>query len=173
MTTTYKSRIDVLAEELISRATRALRKDKKFLRRFWSHVQKGRGNSCWLWNGGQRVGAYGGITFSAASNLFTTESTHRISWILAKGKIPKGKLILHSCDTPLCVRPSHLFVGTYSDNMSDMLRKGRQWQQKKTHCPHGHKYSKANTYRHKGGRYCRACQKRKTWEARHGDNIQK
>jgi DNA invertase Pin-like site-specific DNA recombinase len=33
--------------------------------------------------------------------------------------------VLHHCDTPLCVRPDHLFLGTITDNNADMKRKGR------------------------------------------------
>ena len=50
---------------------------------------------------------------------------HRVSWELANGPIPENMCILHSCDTPLCVNPEHLFLGTLADNMADKERKGR------------------------------------------------
>lgn len=51
---------------------------------------------------------------------------HRAAYIEAYGEIPDGKLVCHHCDTPRCIEPTHLFVGTHADNMHDMIRKGRQ-----------------------------------------------
>lgn len=50
---------------------------------------------------------------------------HRLAWMLLVGKIPKGLCVLHRCDVPQCVRPSHLFLGTIADNVADMIHKGR------------------------------------------------
>ena len=33
--------------------------------------------------------------------------------------------VLHRCDNGICVKPSHLFVGTQKDNVKDMYSKGR------------------------------------------------
>lgn len=50
---------------------------------------------------------------------------HRFSYNHFVGSIPAGKVICHTCDNPSCCNPSHLFVGTQSDNMQDMVRKER------------------------------------------------
>lgn len=51
---------------------------------------------------------------------------HRFSYEhFKKKKIPKGKLVCHSCDERWCCNPKHLFLGTQADNMQDMVRKGR------------------------------------------------
>jgi hypothetical protein len=48
-----------------------------------------------------------------------------MSWVLANGAVPAGLFVLHRCDNPRCVRPSHLRVGTPKDNTQDMIAKGR------------------------------------------------
>lgn len=50
---------------------------------------------------------------------------HCVSWILHNGDIPDGLLVLHNCDTPLCVNPKHLRLGTHKENMADMRNRGR------------------------------------------------
>lgn len=49
------------------------------------------------------------------------------------GPRPKGALLLHRCDKPLCVEPSHLFYGSQRDNMRDCVLKGRKPKSLKDH----------------------------------------
>jgi hypothetical protein len=41
------------------------------------------------------------------------------------GEILNGLFVLHKCDTPRCINPEHLFLGTQKDNMQDRDKKGR------------------------------------------------
>lgn len=52
-------------------------------------------------------------------------STHRVMYLLTHGKLRRGHVILHACDNTLCHNPQHLTEGTHTDNMRDMVAKGR------------------------------------------------
>jgi hypothetical protein len=92
--------------------------------RFWSYADSS--GDCWLWLGSKINGRYG--KFSVRRREFTA---HRVSYRLANGSIPDGMHILHRCDNPACVNPSHLFAGTNQDNIADRVAKGRSNRQPK------------------------------------------
>ncbi len=87
--------------------------------KFWNRVNKTK--SCWLWTGPRRSSDYGAMAYKDG-----LESAHRFSYMLHYKKLPKGMWVLHKCDTPLCVNPKHLFLGTPADNERDMRQKGRK-----------------------------------------------
>lgn len=90
--------------------------------RFARHVNKTDDLfSCWLWTGYTSPSGYGRIAKGDRHPILA----HRLAWIITYGPIPKGLLVLHRCDTPACVRPDHLFLGTQRDNVQDMILKGR------------------------------------------------
>jgi len=88
---------------------------------FWEKVAKGPG--CWEWQAARYTNGYGCIDIRRPYRLRTT--AHRVAWALTYGPIPAGLFVLHRCDHPTCVRPDHLFLGTHTDNMRDMVAKGR------------------------------------------------
>ena len=55
-----------------------------------------------------------------------TQLAHRVEWMEKRGDIPNGLCVLHRCDNPACINIEHLFLGTNSDNVRDMVSKGRQ-----------------------------------------------
>lgn len=89
--------------------------------RFWSRVESNDADSCWLWTGSVRGNNKYGVFEIAGKPI----QAHRFSWELHHGLIPVGQCVLHRCDTPRCVNPSHLFLGTHQQNMADMAAKGR------------------------------------------------
>ena len=88
--------------------------------RFFSFVSVGSADACWPWTGRKFENGYG--QFKLGSKC---RKASRVSWELHNGPIPEGKYVLHRCDNPPCVNPTHLFLGTHKENMSDMVAKGR------------------------------------------------
>jgi hypothetical protein len=89
---------------------------------------------CLLWTGALKPckPKHGGVIFYYGSAKVISpydgkmmHQAHRISWTLTYGPIPDGLWVLHKCDTPLCIFPPHLFVGTGKDNSRDMVEKRR------------------------------------------------
>lgn len=60
-----------------------------------------------------------------ASGRYKLLRAHRAAYELFVGPIPVGMWVLHRCDNPPCVNPHHLFLGTNTDNVHDMIAKGR------------------------------------------------
>lgn len=89
--------------------------------RVWSKVAKGENeDACWLWLGRKNTDGYGGLEVHGRGVM-----AHRSVWTLVNGPIPDGLCVLHKCDRPQCVNPAHLFLGTKTDNNTDMQMKGR------------------------------------------------
>jgi hypothetical protein len=76
---------------------------------------------CWLWTARKDKNGYGKITFKGK-----TLKAHRAIYELHYNTaIPNGMLICHTCDTPSCVNPEHLFQDTVLGNNRDKIAKGR------------------------------------------------
>jgi len=83
-------------------------------------------SGCWLWIGAMGVSKYGQIRVKNADGFWAMGYAHRVSWRIYNSIIPDKMHVLHKCDNPSCVNPSHLFLGTQKSNMEDKALKGRQ-----------------------------------------------
>jgi|SRR6187397_545502 len=87
---------------------------------FWNNMTK-QENGCWTWDLCKDKDGYGYASFRSI-----TMKAHRLAYFLHHNldKFPT-KMVIHSCDNPACCNPSHLRLGSNSDNVQDMISRGR------------------------------------------------
>jgi hypothetical protein len=90
---------------------------------FWSRFNKT--DTCWLWTKGTTSNGYGEITY-----IRDKWHAHTLAYHFSKGAIPKGMVVMHTCDVKACGNPEHLVLGTQADNIADMVAKGRNHKPK-------------------------------------------
>ncbi len=90
-------------------------------RRFWKRVDVRGVDECWPWLGGRYDSGYGAFYVNGQNT-----NAARVSCSICNGEIPKGMLVLHSCDNPPCCNPFHLRSGTHKENSKDMADRGRR-----------------------------------------------
>jgi len=84
--------------------------------RFWAKVNIKSSGKCWEWQGAKNKTGYGVFRVDGKNVL-----AHR--WVCEP--VPEGTCVLHACDSPSCVNPYHLFLGSQKDKVVNMVEKGR------------------------------------------------
>lgn len=91
----------------------------------WSRIDRSpHPNGCWVYDGYRTKAGYGVIKWERKH-----WTVHRLIYCLSKGinSLPRQRLVCHTCDNPPCCNPDHMFVGTQSENLADMVAKGRNY----------------------------------------------
>lgn len=86
---------------------------------------------CRLWTGAKN-GEYGIIRVNSRTG--EVRRVHVVAYELAYRPVPSGLVVMHLCNTKLCVNPSHLCVGTREENTRAA---GKEWL-----CPRGEEWRK-------------------------------
>ncbi len=107
--------VSMRKDKMIGRPRKGITLQQRFELQYTAEPMSG----CWLWIGSFNNKGYGVIRHFGNQML-----AHRMSVIL-DGRDPTGKLVMHKCDTPACVNPNHLVMGTNQENMIDCSKKGR------------------------------------------------
>lgn len=133
--------------------------------RFAEHVVGEPNSGCLLW--------LGALTSVGRPTMHVGPETlggTRVALHLAGIAIPRGMLVLHRCDNPICVNPAHLYFGTHTDNQLDARGKGLPGSRiSPNECVKGHSLTDDNLVVYASGRrLCRECRNRnaRLWRAR-------
>jgi hypothetical protein len=119
---TYPCRIKIGSGKYCSPPCRNVDKVIPFEGRLFASVNRSGGeDACWPKKTNSKRG-YSTVKFNGKYEL-----THRASYMHFNGvvEIPKGLMVMHTCDNPPCCNPKHLILGTATDNVHDMHNKGR------------------------------------------------
>lgn len=79
---------------------------------------------CWIWKKGISSQGYAIISLPGSKRAYAS----RVAYEVFVGPLADEMEACHTCDTPACICPWHLFPGTHQENMRDSVLKGRAKQ---------------------------------------------
>lgn len=144
--------------------------DEKRLTRFWARIDRRSAGECWEWIGPVTANGYGRFS-PRVDGVLRRVMAHRVAYEDLVGPIPDGLVIDHLCRNRRCVNPLHLepvpqFVNVMRGTGVGVINAAKQ------ECVDGHEFTAENTYMTpRGGRACRACQRRRTRECRERKQV--
>jgi hypothetical protein len=91
------------------------------VKNFNKRYKKVENSECWEWTGAMRGNSGYGCMYFKGKVI----DAHRISFMIHKGEIPTGLVVMHSCDNKICVNSDHLSIGTHKENARQAIERGR------------------------------------------------
>ena len=97
-------------------------KKSLYLERFYSRIYINPDNKCWEWMGAKDSAGYGSMYVHCRMQ----RTQHLALKFFEDIIVPKNLVLMHLCHNKICCNPSHLEIGTYSDNIKMDFRDGRR-----------------------------------------------
>lgn len=91
----------------------------KALGRLLSKVDDSNGTGCWEWQTSIYPSGYGQFYYGEIDGKERQGKAHKAAWVLLRGVVPDGLMVLHRCNNRRCCNPDHLYLGTHMQNMKD------------------------------------------------------
>lgn len=100
------------------------RERDKVKERFLSKVARNGSTKCWEWTSAVSKTGYGMFRHHR------TVYSHRMAWVLWKGKISENKRVFRSCENKLCVNPEHLYLSSVSEYYAKLNKDNEELRKK-------------------------------------------
>ncbi len=127
--------------------------EEQQLEAFWKKTAWN--GECLEWQGNKKSDSTYGVVWRDGK----MQTAHR--WIFIKLNGYSPEVVMHTCDNPPCVNPSHLIGSTFVENNKDRASKDRNGKAEvSSTCPKGH--NRWGYYKDKDGyinRQCKDCAK--------------
>jgi hypothetical protein len=89
-----------------------------------------------------------------------SRDAYRVGYELMVRPLDSREILHHKCQNRKCVRPTHFDITTSKNHFCNLHPNHLAYiNSRKTHCPHGHEYTKENLVPSTYGRKCLTCKR--------------